>query len=110
MLSFKARIQVALERFVQGSFGLRRLRPPSIALGSLLCSCARRSPRRSCRTFQLCSSYVPSKTTGRDFDAGQVGACLAFIYGPIEFLRRAAVDPVNSADLLLDDAWIALGV
>ena len=47
---------------------------------------------------------------GPDFDAGQVGACLAFIYGPIEFLRPAAVDRVNSADLLLDHAWIPLGV
>lgn len=27
---------------------------------------------------------------GPDFDAGQVGACLAFIYGPIEFLRPAS--------------------
>jgi len=28
-------------------------------------SCARRSSHRSCRTFQLCSSYVPLKITGR---------------------------------------------
>lgn len=28
------------------------------------CSCARRSSHRSCRTFQLCSSYVPLKITG----------------------------------------------
>jgi hypothetical protein len=47
---------------------------------------------------------------GPDFYARQVGACLAFIYGSIEFLGPATVDPVNSADLLLDHAWIPLGV
>src|SRR5712664_4233745 len=50
------------------------------------------------------------ENNGPDFYAGQVGACLAFIYGPIKLLGPATVDPVNSADLLFDHAWIPLGV
>ena len=50
------------------------------------------------------------ENNGPNFDAGQIRACLAFVNGPIEFLGPAAVNPVNPANLLLDHAWIPLGM